>query len=243
MTDFDSSSGLLLDSQPPLAHAEYLLSARRGWLGPIPSTDRVTFTARHEAGHVVAAHVCGLPIDFATVKAGPGYAGRVMLTPDNIDCRQLHEFSSDITLHELTKPPRTILEGQPLSAGTCVLLYARMIMALAGKEADRFFKRPETMYPRADMETAAYYSLCIAGTHEAALALIDRARLDAKRILVANKHPVETVAAALIEHKTLDAGQIAAILSGRPIRRKQWTAAGAELFLAMTGGLKPLLVV
>jgi hypothetical protein len=207
---------------------------------------RLKETARHEAAHVVAHHACGHPVDRATIDpeiAGPGNAGAVWSPNLNIDSKPLHEFS-DITLHELTKPPRAQLEGQPLSDGSCVLVYGRMIAALAGKEADRLFDRPSM--PRTDMRIAVYFATCIAGTHEAALALIDRARADAKRILIVKKNQVEIVAAALLEYRTLDSEQIAAVLAGRPdaIRRKQWTAmaAGAEQFRAMTGGLRLLTI-
>jgi hypothetical protein len=210
--------------------------------------DRLKGTARHEAAHVVAHHACGHPVERATIDpaiAGPGNAGAVWSPHESLDSKQLHEFS-DITLHELTKPPRAKLESQPLSAATCVLIYGRLIAVLAGLEADRLSGRPANL-SRSDVRQAAFYAGCIAGTHAAVLVLIDRARVDAKRILVTNKQQVDIVAAALLEYKTLNAEEIDTVLSGRPnaLRQKRWDAMAASpaLFTTMTGGGLKLLAI
>jgi hypothetical protein len=244
MSELNSSSGF--DQSPLVPAGSFLLPAPRGRLGSIPSTDRVTFTARHEAAHIAAHYACGHPVERVTIDpaiAGPGAAGAVWSPHESLDSKKLHEFS-DVGLHELTKPPRANIEGRPLSDATCVLLYGRLIAMLAGLEEDRLSGRPASL-SRSDVRKAMFYAGCIAGTHEAVLALIDRARADAKRILIANKHLVEAVAAALLKEGTLDAEQIEAVILGRLDVRKQWTAmaAGAAQFMAMTnGGLKLLTV-
>jgi hypothetical protein len=227
MTSFNSS-GVLLSALEQ--GGVDLLAASDGAIGLRRGADRITSVARHEAGHVVADYFCGLSIERVTIDreiTAPGTAGAVWSTPDDLTCKPLKEFS-DITLDELTRPPRAILEGQPLSQATCVLLYAKMIALLAGKEA-----APDQPAANSsgDIRKAAFYSNCIAGTPKAALALIDRARADAKRILIARKHQVEVVAVALIARGTLDGSEIADILAGVPPaqmaerqRRKDWAA-------------------
>jgi hypothetical protein len=214
--------------------------------------DELRRISGHESGHVIAAVTCGLQIDGATIDraaAGFGRSGCIWLTRNSYACKPLEAFS-DISLHELMQPPLAKIEGQALSKGTCILLYAKIINLMAGKEAERllFDQPPEHVRSSSDMRTAAFLVNCIAGTPKAALALLDFARNDASRILTARKHQAEAVAAALVQYRTLDAEQIEAVLAERPgvFRRKQWTAmvASAELFKTMTdGGLKRLNLV
>jgi hypothetical protein len=77
--------------------------------------------AGHEAGHAVAAIVCGLKIDRATIDpatAGPGNAGCIWSTPNHYDCSPLEAFS-DVPLHEIA--------GGEFSFFTQVFCYARTI--------------------------------------------------------------------------------------------------------------------
>jgi hypothetical protein len=213
--------------------------------------DRIKRTSAHEAGHVVAALAVGLSIDGAScdpVAAGPGRNGCIWLTPNDYTCKPLWKFSS-FMLHELRQVPLAKIEGKPLSVVTFVFFYAKTICLMAGKEAERllFDQVPANLWSSSDMRGAAFLASTITGTHKAALTLIDRARADAKRILVANRTSVESLAAALLKEGTLDAEQIEAVISGRHdvLQRKQWsmTAAGAAQFMAMTGGgLKPLAI-
>jgi hypothetical protein len=80
--------------------------------------------------------------------------------------------------------------------------------------------------------------------------LLDLARIDAARIVAANIHQMESIAAALIEHKTLDGAEIDQILAGmtpaqraEKLRRKKWTdtIAGAEAFRLAHGGLRVMI--
>jgi ATP-dependent Zn protease len=207
--------------------------------------------AAHEAGHVITALSCGLAVDGATIapeKAGAGNAGCVWSNPGSCpDIRPLEEFS-DAPLFELVRScaddftAAEVIEANRLH----VTIYARIIQALAGVESDRlFFPDRNPLAATTDMQQAMAHARLIAIDLKAALALIDRARADARHILIANKHQVDIVVEALLEHKTLDGAEIAAVLAGRSLRRKRLDAmaASAEMFLAMTGGgLKPLVI-
>ena len=177
---------------------------------------------------------------------GQNGGGLTWSLPDNCDQIKSLEQFSNAPLFELVRPcandftAAEVIEVNRLY----VSLYALIVQAMAGTEAERcLFPDQTPMQAASDVRQAAAHAKLIASDLKAAMTLLDHARIDAARILIANKYRIEAVAAALIEHKTLDAAQIEAVLAGRPLRRKQWNAKGAELFLTMTGGgLKPLAI-
>jgi hypothetical protein len=223
----------------------------QAWGRPVPSDDKLRRIAGHEAGHVVADHACGLSIDLATIDpvvARAGRAGCVFGTPDNYDCRPLQEFSA-FPLRELMPEP-LIIDGHTISAATCVHCYARTIACLAGTEAERLlFPNRTPMAAGSDIKKATGLASIFA--RAATAAFLNFAIIDAARILAANKHQIEAIAAALLECKTLDGAEIDDILAGMTLaqmaeraRRKQMAAmtAGAALFTASHGGLQMLRV-
>jgi hypothetical protein len=169
--------------------------------------------------------------------AGPGRAGCVQLTPNSLDCLPLEQFS-DVSL-----PGSLPVDGRPLSRGTCVLLYAKTINSLAGKEAERLLSgRFTEISSSSDMLKATF----LASYFPEPASFLGHARRDAASILAARRHQVEAVAEALIEDKTLDRADIDDVLSEfspalrvERARRRQWAAmaATAEQFRMMTGGL------
>jgi ATP-dependent Zn protease len=177
-------------------------------------------TAVHEAGHVVTALACGLLIDGATIDpevAGPGAAGCVWLTPDNLDCKPLREFS-DASLD------RPSLDGRLLSSTAGALVYAKTINLFAGAAAERLIFSDQTDGDQNDVRAATFYANLFPDPET----FLTRALVDAERILSVNRRQVEAVAAALLERKTLDAEEIEDVISLTPAmiaeraRRRRW---------------------
>jgi hypothetical protein len=203
----------------------------------------LTSCAWHESGHVVSAIRCGLEVDRVWVEETG--SGRVQLR-QVFACKPLEEFS-DVSLHDLRCPPLPKLEGQVLSRETCILLFAKIINMLAGQEAERLFPCQSFMNASSDIKAATFMAGLVTGNPAA---LLDLARIDAARIVAANIHQIESIAAALIEHKTLDGAEIDQILAGmtpaqraEKLRRKTWTdtIAGAEAFRLAHGGLRVMI--
>jgi hypothetical protein len=222
MTDFFGSSAVSPHRSGECGLVSPRAPTRFDFIGV--ESDRVS---KHEAGHIVAAHACGLSVDGATIdptKAPPGAAGCVFMTPGDYSCGQLETFS-EFSLHELRCEPLPKIDGQPLGDMTSVLLYAKIISLVAPNDGDH------------DMLAATIISTLITAKPAA---LLDMARADAASILAARKHQVEAISDALIACRTLDGAEIAAILSGRSdaLQRKRWdaTVASAALFTDLNGG-------
>jgi ATP-dependent Zn protease len=180
-------------------------------------------TAVHESGHVVTARSCGLSIDGATIVAEQERAGCVWLTPNNIDCKPLREFSD-------ARFGRPSIDGRQLSHTTGVLVYARTVNMLAGAAAERLIFSDQACGDQNDLRAAMFYASMFADP----AAFMANARADAERILAARRSQVEAVAAALIERKTLDGAEIDDVLSLTPAqrleraRRRRWAATVAS---------------
>src|ERR1700681_406937 len=107
-------------------------------------------TAVHEAGHVLSALACGLSIDGATIDREAclaGAAGCVWLTPNNVDCKPLREFSDA----RFDKP---VIDGRQLSRTTGVLVYAKTINMFAGAAAERLIFSDQTDGDQNDVRAA-----------------------------------------------------------------------------------------
>jgi hypothetical protein len=177
-------------------------------------------TAVHEAGHVMTALACGLSIDGATIDretCPAGATGCVWLTPDNVDCRPLLDFS-DVSLD------RPSLDGRLLSSTTGALVYAKTINMFAGAAAERLIFSDQTDGDQNDVRAATFY----AGLFPDPETFMTSARADASRILMVKRPQVEAVAAALLERKTLSAEEIEDVISLTPAmiaeraRRRRW---------------------
>jgi hypothetical protein len=197
--------------------------------------------ATHEASHAVAAWACGLPIDSVTITPAADYAGSLVLTPNNIFCKRLHEFSS-FALHDIRCPPLPkIVDGkQPLGAETAVLIFAKAVVLLAGTQGEKLFHPHRDAHgrDRGDMLAAKILACNVSANPKA---FLDCATADAARIVIENRHHIERLAAALIEHRTLDAADIADIVTGRNVfKRKLWgrVIESATLFKLNHGGLE-----
>lgn len=208
--------------------------------------DELVRVSVHEASHSVAHLTCGIPISLVTVDpavAGDGRAGCVFGTPDNCDRRPLQEFSNH-TLRDLMPEPLAI-DGHTISDATCTLCFARTIAALAGTEGEKLiFPNRFPMDAASDIAKAKAIATIFARKSPATW--LHFARVDAANMLAARRALVETIAEALIEHKTLDGATIGDIVAGlstvqraERARRKRMIemTAGAAAFTAMTGGL------
>jgi hypothetical protein len=86
---------------------------------------------------------------------------------------------------------------------------------------------PSVITAASDLRAEKYISILFSDP----AAFLDNARADAVKILTARRHQVEAVAAALIEHKTLDGAEIDDVFSVTPAlraertRRGRWAAA------------------
>jgi hypothetical protein len=153
-------------------------------------------TAVHEAGHIVADLSVGLPIARATIDpaiAGPERAGFVEGMPNVYSCKPLRSFSG-VPLRSLTGS----IDGRALSRQTCVILYARTVVKATGMAAERLFfpdRSPSVMVAASDLRAEKY----LASLFSDPAAFLDHARADAARIMIARRHQVEAVAAALVE--------------------------------------------
>jgi len=132
-------------------------------------------------------------------------------------------------------PLPKIIDGKVL-VGAAVLMYARAIMLVAGGESRMFVGHDHSDGDRNDIRAAEF---CACWVSSDPSVFEDGPRRCWQ--LHERKHQVEALAAALLQEGSLDAAEIAAILSGRPdvTRRSRWNAniVNAESFSRTFGTL------
>ena|ERR1700730_11294427 len=210
--------------------------------GSVTLAERIS---KHEACHAIAGISCGFTVTSITINRN---SGSTLSRGGGDEMKPLEEFSQ-APLFELVPPCADDFTADEIAAADKLRIgmYGRIILAMAGTAGERIFFPDMAPLPApSDMQKAMECAKLITTDLKAALTLLDFARADVKRILIANKYQVEIVAAALLKEGTLDAEQIKAVISGRPdvLRRKRWDAmaASADQFMAMTGGLRLLTI-
>ena len=134
-------------------------------------------------------------------------------------------------------PLPKIIDGKVLSPRAAVLMYARAIMLVAGGGESRMFVGHDHSDGDRNDIRAAEFCACWVSSDPSVFEDGPRRCWQ----LHERKHQVEALAAALLQEGSLDAAEIAAILSGRPdvTRRSRWNASivNAESFSRTFGTL------
>lgn len=144
--------------------------------------------AIHEAGHVVAATVMGIPLEFATIRAGA---------------------TEDAAYLGLTRIKRS--DDYFRKIGEDVEFTERLIIqSWAGTLAENRAGVHEPGDWSHDRETVADLAIRISGPD--VNGLVERLRVEADRLLEAHWEVVERVAEALIQHETLTADHLKKLL-------------------------------
>jgi len=169
--------------------------------------------AIHEAGHVVAARALGQPLGGSTIEPGENYSGATW-GPDSDPSR----FCTSEEIIETCVALATLMPafGEPRDdvAVELVATHARVVELLAGTEAERqlFTAAPPLAAPH-DIAEASAHAALICCSHAAGEAFLAYAKIEASELIRLHRHLVQAVAGALIEHLTLNTGQIDAVIA------------------------------
>ena len=159
----------------------------------------MTATAYHEAGHVVAHWLFGVPIERITIIEGDDYAGAVLGPALHI---QLAEASDDS--QEVVRKLRQ-----------AIVLY------LAGVEAQHYYD-PQTVQPwqsEEDLENTLEVLWHMGYLPERLEVIYRELSEEAVRLVRENWQRVQAVAAALLEHGEMTGADVYSLLGTPPASR------------------------
>jgi hypothetical protein len=164
--------------------------------GPRPSLARMG-TARHEAGHAIAAILLSLPITAVSIKRSGKLHGAVYgpCPLDGLDCRELPSYG-------VMAAERMLVMNL---AGYCSELFITR-----DREAARRHARSDLRQARTLVAILAHHSLD-KRTH------LDRAFQRLAVLVNVAEHMLALLAVALMENETLDYGQIMTVLEGQDL--------------------------
>jgi hypothetical protein len=167
--------------------------------------------AIHEGSHCVGGRAMGASFGGVTIEpivAGVGLAGRAWGVGGH-PTGKLEDLSTFPMVEQIAAIMPMVGEDRTPAAAIFQHVHSRVVELLAGGMGEKlFFPDQPVMTAFYDTNEAAAFAALICSTPKSVEAFLEFARVEAFEILTAHKTAVLAIANALIENRTLDAGQI-----------------------------------
>jgi hypothetical protein len=167
--------------------------------------------AVHEGAHCVGGRAMGASFGGVTIEptvAGVGLAGRARGVGGH-PAGKLEDLAKFPMVQQIASIMPLVGEDRTAAAAIYQHVHSRVVELLAGGMGEQlFFPDEPVMTAYFDVTEAAAFAALICSTPKSVEAFLEFAKVEAFEILTAHKTAVLAIANALIENRTLDAGQI-----------------------------------
>jgi hypothetical protein len=167
--------------------------------------------ATHEAGHCVAACLLGMPPAGATIDEVGAYRGLTWFD-DDADPRADPPAGTVAIVAELQPLMPKLGRNRDAVAADLMRCADHVIVSLAGIEAERLITGAAMASTGHDLQEARALASLIVRSPAAVDTYLTYARAEARALLAEHANAVQAIASALVEHRTLNAGQIGKIM-------------------------------
>jgi ATP-dependent Zn protease len=167
-------------------------------------------TARHEAGHAVAAYFLDHTVDTVTIEPSDDFAGTCHSRPDYGE-----DFAPDVEI----------------DPAQYVMLLDDIVVCFAGHEAEAAYRGRHNWHgSRRDREIAIDLASRLCGSPEALAPLLKWRRVVARQFVKARSEEIHAVADALLVRTTLTGSEVREVITGALM-----PGLAASLKVAITG--------